>query len=70
MNRMTNKYYMITLPLHGLKQTVGIMKAITKNYVPGIFSNSITRNLTLIFLFGLLAAVTIVSAGVIIVNQL
>jgi hypothetical protein len=61
---------MITLPLYRLNKPVGIMKAISKNYVPGIFSNSITRNLTLIFLFGLLAAVTIVTAGVILFNQL
>lgn len=46
------------------------MKAISKNHASGIFSNSITRNLTLIFLFGLLAAVTIVTAGVILFNQL
>lgn len=45
------------------------MKAMNKNNASGIFSNSITRNLTLIFLFGLLAAITIVTAGVILISQ-
>jgi len=45
------------------------MKAtFTKNNHPGIFANPISRNLTLIFLGGFLAALTIVTAGVILFN--
>ena len=44
------------------------MKAISKTLFPGIFSNSINRNLTLIFLFGFLVALTLVTAGVILLG--
>jgi len=42
--------------------------AITKNHLPGIFANSISRNLALIFLGGFLTALTIVTGGVILLN--
>lgn len=42
--------------------------AITKTNVTGIFANPISRNLTLIFLGGFLAAVAIVTVGVILFN--
>lgn len=45
-----------------------IMKAISKTLFPGIFSNSINRNLTLIFLFGFLVALTLVTTGVILLG--
>jgi hypothetical protein len=45
------------------------MKAtFTKSNHTGIFTNPISRNLTLIFLGGFLAALTIVTAGVILFN--
>ena len=46
-----------------------MIKAVSKA-LPLIFANPINRNLTLIFLFGLMAAVTIVTAGIILLNQL
>ena len=46
------------------------MKTVSKHFLPELFSNSINRNLTLIFVFGLLVAVTLVTAGIILVNQL
>ncbi len=42
--------------------------AITKSTLPGIFTNPISRNLALIFLGGFLAALTIVTGGVILLN--
>ncbi len=44
------------------------MKTISKTLFPGIFSNSINRNLTLIFLFGFLVALTLVTVGVILLG--
>lgn len=46
------------------------MKTVSKHFLPELFNNSINRNLTLIFLFGLLVAVSLVTAGIILVNQL
>jgi hypothetical protein len=45
-----------------------IMKTVSKSLFPGIFSNPINRNLTLIFLFGFFVAVTLVTTGVILIN--
>lgn len=44
------------------------MKTISKPYFGGIFANSINRNLTLIFVFGFFVALTLVTAGVILIN--
>jgi hypothetical protein len=44
------------------------MKTVGKSILPGIFANPINRNLTLIFLFGFLVAVTLVTTGVILIN--
>lgn len=46
------------------------MKTVIKGHLPHIFANSINRNLTLIFVFGLLVAVTLVTAGIILFSQL
>lgn len=44
------------------------MRTASKSLFPGILSNPINRNLTLIFLFGFLVAVTLVTTGVILIN--
>jgi hypothetical protein len=44
------------------------MKVITKTNQAGIFANSISRNIALIFMGGLLTALTIVTAGVMLLN--
>lgn len=44
------------------------MKTVSKSLLPGIFANPINRNLTLIFLFGFMVAVTLVTIGVILFN--
>jgi hypothetical protein len=46
------------------------MKTLTKYFLPEILANPINRDLILIFAFGLLAAVTLVSSTIIILNQL
>jgi len=44
------------------------MKAITKTNQAGIFANPISRNIALIFMGGFLTALTIVTAGVMLLN--
>ena len=46
------------------------MKSLSKIFVPGLLTNPINRDLFLIFIAGLLAAITLVTAGIIIFNQL
>jgi hypothetical protein len=46
------------------------MKTLTKFFLPEILANPINRDLLLIFVIGLLAAVTLVSATIIVLNQL
>jgi hypothetical protein len=44
------------------------MKVITKANQAGIFANPISRNIALIFMGGFLTALTIVTAGVMLLN--
>lgn len=46
------------------------MKAVSKGFLPEIFTNPINRNLALILVGGLVVAVTLVTAAVILLNQL
>jgi hypothetical protein len=46
------------------------MKTLSKHFLPEILTNSINRDLILIFIMGLFAAITLVTASIIIFNQL
>ncbi|HYC85178.1 MAG TPA: hypothetical protein VEB86_08145 [Chryseosolibacter sp.] len=45
------------------------MKSITRGFLPEIFSNPISRNLIIIFVATLLAAIFIVTATIVLFNQ-
>ena len=46
------------------------MKNESKSFLPGILANPINRDLILIFISGLIASVVIVTAGVMLMDQL
>jgi hypothetical protein len=45
------------------------MKSITRNFLPEIFTNSISRNLIIIILAALFAAIFIVTATIVLFGQ-
>lgn len=65
LNREQNGVPYVTFEM---SKNVEHMKVITKTNQAGIFANPISRNIALIFMGGFLTALTIVTAGVMLLN--